>query len=171
MNPQDMLVRFAKWILVASGAGLIDLGGYFMFIRSPLLQKDLRDLGLNAAQVETPSPHLRSWQQHVFKVMGGFIAGGRVLIVFVGLRAVPQYVPGRGMAFGCAGLLTVATMSGTNFPLDSDFKWLLLMPVIGWLLGFVCCVFSARSAQAINPLAQETGESTILAPFKAPPSP
>lgn len=169
MNPQDMLVRFAKWILMASGAGLIDLGGYFMFIRSPLLPKDLRFLGLNAAPIETLPPHLRSWQQHVFKVMGGFIAGCDVLIVFVGLRAVPQYVPGAGMALGCAGLLTVATMSGTNFPLDSDFKWLLLVPVIGWSLGFACCVVSARSAQAINPLAQETGESTILAPFRALP--
>ena len=47
------------------------------------------------------------------------------------------YLQGTGIALGCAGLLTVATMSWTNFVLDSDFKWLLLAPAVAWLLGLV----------------------------------
>ena len=35
------------------------------------------------------------------------------------------------------GLSTVATMSVTNFQLDSDFKWILLIPALLWAVGLV----------------------------------
>ena len=148
MKPQSVLLRFAKWIFVACGFWLMGLGGYFMFVRPPLLPEDLRYLGSSATQVEALLPQLAPWLRSVFTVMGGFMAGCGVLIVFVSARAVPQCVRGTGIALGCAGLLSVAAMSATNFALDSDFKWLLLAPAVVWLLGLVCYVAGSRAERA-----------------------
>jgi hypothetical protein len=135
MKAQSVLRGFSKWIFVACGIWLIALGGYFILARPPLLPEDLRYLGSTAIQVEVLLPHLASWLQNVFTVMGGFVAGCGVLTVFMSVRAVPRNLPGTGIALGCAGLLTVATMSWTNFVLDSDFKWLLLAPATLWFAG------------------------------------
>ena len=137
MRAQSVLRRFSIWIFIACGIWLIGLGAYFMFARPPLLPEDLRNLGSSAIQVEVLLPRLASWLRNVFTVMGGFIAGCGVLTIYVSVRAVPQCLQGTGTALGCAGLLTVATMSWINFVLDSDFKWLLLAPAVAWLLGLV----------------------------------
>ena len=128
---------------------MIGLGGYFMFVRPPLLPEDLRYLGSSTTQVAALSPHLASWLRNVFTVMGGFMAGCGVLTIFVGVRAVPQSLYGTGIALGCAGLLTVATMSWTNFALDSDFKWLLLVPAVAWLLGLVSYATGSIATRAL----------------------
>lgn len=148
MKPQRVLLRFAKWIFVACGFWLVGLGGYFMFVRPPLLPEDLRYLGASALQIEARLPQLAMWLRNVFTVMGGFIAGCGVLIIFVSVRAVPQSLRGSGFALGGAGLLTVATMSATNFALDSDFKWLLLVPAVAWLLGLVSYAVGSRAERA-----------------------
>jgi len=113
-----------------------------MFARPSLLPEDLRYLGQNTVQVELLLPQLMPWLQNVFMVMGGFIAGCGVFTIFMGLHIVPQSHRGTGPVLSCAGLLTVAIMSWTNFLLNSDFKWLLLMPAVVWLLGLVCYVIS-----------------------------
>jgi uncharacterized membrane protein len=41
------------------------------------------------------------------------------------------------LALALAGLFTVATMSLTNSQLNSDFKWLLLIPSLLWITGLV----------------------------------
>jgi predicted membrane channel-forming protein YqfA (hemolysin III family) len=128
---------------------LIGLGGYFMFARLPLLPEDLRYLGSSAIHVDEALPQLGAWLRKVFTVMGGFIAGCGVLISFMGVRAVPQRLGGTGIALGCAGLLTVATMSWTNFMLDSNFKWLLLAPAVAWLFGIVSYVAGRRPEHPI----------------------
>lgn len=108
-----------------------------MLARPPLLPEDLRYLGTSPNQVEHLLPRLTPWLRNVFTVMGGFMAACGVLTIFVSVRAVPKGRWGTDTALGCAGLLTVATMSWTNFVLDSDFKWLLLAPAVVWLLGLV----------------------------------
>ena len=125
-----------------------------MFARPPLLPEDLRYLGSSEIQVEVLLPQLASWLRNVFTVMGGFIAGCGVLTIFVSVRAVPQCLQGTGIALGCAGLLTVATMSWTNFVLDSDFKWLLLAPAVAWLLGLVSYGAGRRAEHAIVAVPQ-----------------
>ena len=154
MKGQSVLQWFSKWIFVACGIWLIGLGGYFMLARPPLLPEDLRYLGSSAIQVEALLPHLAPWLRNVFTVMGGFIAGCGVLIIFVSVRAVPQCLQSTGIALGSTGLLTVATMSWTNFVLDSDFKWLLLAPAVVWLLGFVIYGAGRSAAHAIVAIPQ-----------------
>ena len=149
MKGQGVLGWLSKWIFVACGIWLMGLGGYFMFARPPLLPEDLRYLGASAIQVEALLPHLASWLRNVFTVVGGFMAGCGVLTILVGAHAVPQRLQGTGTALGCAGLLTVATMSGTNFVLDSDFKWLLFAPAVAWLLGLVSYGAGRRTEHAI----------------------
>ena len=143
------LRQISKWIFVACGIWLIGLGGYFILARPPLLPEDLRYLGSDAIQVVALLPRLAPWLQNVFTVMGGFMAGCGVLLILVSVRAVPQRLQGTGMALGCAGALTVATMSWTNFALDSDFKWLLLAPAVAWLLGLVSYGIGRSREQAI----------------------
>ena len=155
MKGKSVLLWFSKWIFVACGIWLIGLGGYFILARPPLLPEDLRYLGSSAIRVEVLLPYLASWLRNVFTVMGGFIAGCGVLIVFVSVRAVPRGLQGTGIALGCAGLLTVATMSWTNFVLDSDFKWLLLAPAVAWLLGLVS-YGAGRRAEHANVAAPKT---------------
>ena len=120
-----------------------------MLARPPLLPEDLRYLASSAIQIDLVLPRLAAWLRNVFIVMGGFIAGLGVLIAFVGLRVVPQGFPGTGTALGCAGLLTVATMSWVNFRLDSNFKWLLLAPALAWLLALVSYEAGRRAERAI----------------------
>ena len=150
MKEREVLHQLPKWIFIFCGVWLIGLGGYFMWVRPPLLPEDLGYLGLTAVQVEGLIPHLVSWLRSVFTVMGGFIAGCGVLTIFVGMHAVPQRVNGTGTALTCAGLLTVVVMSRTNFLLDSDFKWLLLVPPVAWLIGLVCCFAEPRAMKLIN---------------------
>ena len=149
MKAQSVCLRFSKWMFVACGVWLVGLGGYFLFVRPPLLPEDLRYLGASAAQVELLLPHLAAWLRNVFTVMGGFIAGCGVLLIIVAVRVMPQCLQGTGIALGFTGALTVATMSWTNFMLDSDFKWLLLAPAIAWLLGLVCYASRARSEHTV----------------------
>ncbi|MEO5887751.1 MAG: hypothetical protein ABIQ77_08815, partial [Anaerolineales bacterium] len=44
-----------------------------------------------------------------------------------------------------AGLFTVGTMSLTNFQINSDFKWLLLIPALLWVIGLVFPIFTHSS--------------------------
>ena len=76
------------------------------------------------------------------------------MIVFASVRAIPQRLQGTGTALGCAALLTVATMSWTNFALDSDFKWLLVAPTVAWLLGVVSYAAGRRADHAIVAIPQ-----------------
>lgn len=39
-----------------------------------------------------------------------------------------------------SGTLTVGLMSATNFALHSDFRWVLLLPVLVWLAGLAAYV-------------------------------
>ena len=154
MKMQTALLRVSIWIFISCGIWLIGLGGYFMFIRSPLLPEDLRYLGSSATQVEALLPNMASWLRNVFTVMGGFIAGCGVLVFFVSVRVVPQPVHGTGIVLGVTGLVTVATMSWINFALDSDFKWLLLMPALAWLVGLVTYATDRRAEHAIIAVAR-----------------
>ena len=58
MKAQSVFLRIAKWVFVTCGVWLLGLGGYFVFIRPPLLPEDLRLLGMSAVQVEALLPHL-----------------------------------------------------------------------------------------------------------------
>lgn len=127
----------SPWMLIASGVWLIGLGLYFFVLRPALLPEDPRFMGTTLAQIRTAVPGLESWLKKVFMVMGGFMAGAGVLTVFVATVAIPSRLKGTAWAIALSGAFTVALMSATNFALYSDFRWLLLIPVLVWLAGLV----------------------------------
>ncbi len=113
------------------------LGLYFIVLRPPLLPEDPRFIGTTLTQIRTAVPGLESWLNKLFTVMGGFMAGAGVLVMFVANVAMPPRVKGTAWAIGLSGALTVGLMSATDFALQSDFRWWLLVPVFVWLAGLV----------------------------------
>ena len=125
----------SSWLLIACGIWLVGLGLYFMLLRPPLLPEDPRFMGTTLEQVRAAVPGLEGWLKNVFRVMGGFMAGAGALTVFVAAVAMPLRLNGTSWALAISGVLTVVLMSATNFALQSDFKWLLLVPALVWLAG------------------------------------
>jgi hypothetical protein len=125
----------STWMLTACGVWLVGLGLYFIVLRPSLLPEDLRFMGTTLAQTRATVPGLEAWLHKVFTVMGGFMAGAGVLTLFVATAAMPSRVQGASWAVILSGALTVVLMSVTNFALDSDFRWLLSVPVLVWFTG------------------------------------
>ena len=130
--------RISGRIFVACGVWLVGLGIYFMALRPAVLPEDLRFIGSGLDELRAALPRLDRWLGRVFGVMGGFMACAGVLTIFVAVTAAPARNRGTGATLALAGLLTVVTMSATNFTIDSDFKWLLLAPALLWSSGVVC---------------------------------
>jgi hypothetical protein len=127
----------STWLLAAWGIWLIALGVYFIFLRPPLLPEDARFMGSSIAQIRAAVPGLEAWLTRVFSVMGGFMAGTGVLVIFTARTAIPSHLRGTSWTLAVSGLLTVVLMSLVNFDLHSDFRWLLLGPVLIWLFGLL----------------------------------
>lgn len=127
--------RVAMWLFTACGLWLVALGAYFVFVRPALLPEDPRFIGVSLQRLREVVPGLEAWLRIVFTVMGGFMAGAGVLTVFLARAAVPVRLRGAGWALVLAGLPTVVLMSAMNFTLHSDFRWVLLVPVLLWVAG------------------------------------
>lgn len=128
--------RVASWLMSACGIWLIALGVYFMFVRPPLLPEDARFMGGTVAQIHAVVPGLTKWLTRVFTVMGGFITSAGVLTVFVARVAMPLRLRYTSWTIALAGVVSVALMAATNFAIHSDFRWILLIPFLIWLVGF-----------------------------------
>jgi hypothetical protein len=127
----------ARFLFVSCGTWMIGVGLYFMFLRPSLLPEDIRYMGAVSGEVQSIMPGLARWTHRVFTVVGGFMAGAGVLTIFVTMDASAGRAKSTWIVLAFAGLLTVGTMSLTNFQLDSDFKWLLLIPSLLWVTGLV----------------------------------
>jgi len=132
------------FIFIACGIWLIGLGLYFMFLRPPLLHEDLRYMGTSLGEIQSAMPGLERWLHRVFTVMGGFMTGAGVLTIFVAQNASAVREKWTWIVLALAGLFTVGTMSLTNFQLDSDFKWLLLIPSLLWVIAVVYLIAGNR---------------------------
>jgi hypothetical protein len=140
MNTRTSNRSVSTWMLIGCGVWLVGLGLYFIFLRPPLLPEDPRFMGTTLVQIQAAVPGLEGWLKKVFTVMGGFIAGAGVLTVFVAAVAMPARLKGTSWAIALSGALTVTLMSATNFVIQSDFRWLLLIPALIWLAALVAYV-------------------------------
>lgn len=129
------------WLIRACAIWLVGLGVYFIVVRPSLLPEDARFMGATQEQIAALLPGLQSWLQHVFTVMGGFMTGTGVLV----FAAAPQVARTQhaGYLFALAGIASVGVMSAVNFSLHSDFRWLLLAPVVLWIAAVVAGLSSA----------------------------
>jgi hypothetical protein len=133
MNPNHKRLRVvSEWLLLACGVWLIGLGAYFIAVRPPLLPEDLRYMDMTLNQIRIAAPSLESWLSKVFTVLGGFIAGAGVLTVFVASANLRHQPKTTSWSIAVSGSLTVGLMSAANFALESDSRWLLLVPALTW---------------------------------------
>ena len=143
MERRILHARLSRRLFIACGLWLVALGLYFVFLRAAFLPEDLRYIGVSLGQLQS-MPGLERWLHRVFTVTGGFMAGAGMLTILAARQA--PLVQGQRTRVGLllTGLLTVGTMSLTNLQLDSDFKWLLLVPSLLWLTGLALAYSAGR---------------------------
>ena len=135
----------SMFVFSACGIWLIALGLYFIFLRPPLLPEDLRYMGTSPSEIQSILPGLEGWLHRVFTVMGGFTTGAGLLTILSAMNASVVREKRTWVILALAGLFTVGTMSLTNFQLNSDFKWLLLIPALLWVIGLGLLAVIRRS--------------------------
>ena len=126
------------------------VGLYFMALRPALLPEDVRFLAIGLASLKTGAPRLETWLHLVFVVLGGQMAAVGALVVGSALQIFHAQVRNRRelVWLGAAGLLSVGTMAGVNFALQSDFRWLLIAPGVAWSVGLALALASCLTAAA-----------------------
>lgn len=88
-------------------------------------------------EIGTAVPGIVHWLRLVFTVMGGFIMGAGTLVIALMIKDSKRRRMLTLAALALTGISTVGTMGATNFLLSSDFKWVLLVPFLLWLVGLV----------------------------------
>ncbi len=145
MEIQKSRPPISMFLFIACGIWLIGLGLYFIFLRPPLLPEDLRYMETSIGDIQSAIPGLERWTNRVFTVMGGFMMGSGVLTILAAMNASAMREKRTWVFLMLTGLFTVGTMSLTNFQLNSDFKWLLLIPSLLWVIGLVFPFFIRSS--------------------------
>ena len=125
-------------IFILCGIWLISQGAYFLFLRPALLPEDPRYIGSSLDAIRLAVPGLERWLRHVFNVMGGFMVATGVTTTLVACRLPLQRDLTTFVALLATGAVSVALMSVTNFRLNSNFRWLLVLPALLWLAGLLC---------------------------------
>ena len=148
--------RTSAIIFFTCGLWLLVLGLYFALLRPALLPEDLRYIGGSAGLERVSLPGLERWLHRVFVAMGGCIAACGVLTTFLAVSAVAERRARTGVVLCLVGLTTVATMSWTNFVIESDFKWLLLAPTALWAAGIAAYAFEGRKTRNVEAPRRDT---------------
>lgn len=147
MQPANMRMRASGKVFAACGLWMVGLGVYFLFLRPALLPEDPRFMGSSVEILLGAAPGLLRWLDHVFNVMGGFMVAAGALTLLVACRYLANRAKGTFAAMTLAGAASVMLMSATNFMLQSDFRWLLLMPAMLWIAGLICYLREEASGQ------------------------
>ena len=131
--------RLAGALLGSWGFYQMLAGLYFILFRPSFLPEDLRASATTLEAVRGAAPGIEAWLQWVFAVLGGQMAACGAIIMGGACSVWQGRRPERleMSAYAIAGLLSVVLMSGVNFALVSDFRWLLVAPVILWLATLI----------------------------------
>ena len=135
MTPATLHLRLSGKIFAACGIWLVLLGTYFLFLRPALLPEDPRFIGSSLEAMRLAVPGLERWLRLVFNVMGGFMIATGVMTTLAACRLPARRDLTSFFALVVAGAGSVGLMSVTNFLLNSNFRWLLVLPVLLWLAG------------------------------------
>jgi len=124
-------------VLALGGLVLIGIGLYFIFLRPPLLPEDARYMNTTLAEIQAVVPGLLNWLQKVFWVMGGYIFTAGLLTMYVAFSSFQMRTRGALPVVAFAGLSSIGWMTGVNFIINSDFKWLLLLSALPWAAALI----------------------------------
>lgn len=156
MQPAAPHLRPSGKVFVACGLWLVGLGGWFIFLRPAVLPEDLRYLGGSLDAIRAAAPGVERWLGHVFDVMGGFMVATGAMTVLAAWRLRVRPERASLAALSLAGAAGVALMSATNFALGSDFRWLLSLPALLWVIGLVCHVYEGAASRTAKSRTAET---------------
>ena len=127
-------------LLVVAAIMLIATGGYFLFLRPPLLPEDMRYMGLSAAQIDGVRAPLESWLTQVLRVMGGYVLATGMLMMTVALTSFREHRLGAALGVLISGIASIGWMTVVNFIINSDFKWALFCVAFIWAASLVLFV-------------------------------
>ena len=113
------------------------MGTYFVLLRPPLLREDSRYMQSTLANIENNLPGLAVWLQKVFWVMGSYIFTTGLLTVFISFTSFRTRLPGVFIIVALAGISSIGSMALINFMIGSDFKWLLLIFTLPWVIALI----------------------------------
>ena len=131
------LYRLAQVSLGLGGLILMGMGGYFVFLRPPLLPEDARYIGASLVQIQSTIPGFLSWVSRVFGVLGGYMFATGLLITYLAVASFRDAKPLPTAIVVISGSISIGWMAVTNFLINSDFKWLLLAFILPWLVAVV----------------------------------
>lgn len=126
---------FASVSLALGGLILIVMGLYFGFLRPPLLPEDLRYMGASLTQIQTAIPELQPWLSRVFGVLGGYMFAMGILTIYVATKGFKAGKLEAIAVVSVSGLASIGWMVITNFRINSDFKWVLLVFALPWVVA------------------------------------
>lgn len=92
-------------------------------------------MGTTLSQILAATPGLLEWLRRVFWVMGGYMFAAGLLTVYLAMTSLRSRHRGAAVVAGIAGLASIGFMAAVNFMIDSDFKWVLLLFTVPWVLS------------------------------------
>ncbi len=131
------LKPYSASLLVLAGVVLMVVGFYFIFLRPPLLPKDLRYIGTTLSDTNNNIPGLSSWLKKVFWVMGSYIFTTGLLTAYIAVTSFRTRTRGALLVVTIAGFTSIGFMTFVNFIIGSDLKWTLLALTFPWAISLV----------------------------------
>jgi len=131
------LKPYSASMLAFSGSLLIVMGIYFVLLRPSLLAEDLYYMKTSLSVINNSVPGLSAWLQKVFWVMGGYIFTTGLLTVYISFTSFRERTSGAFYIAAVTGITSIVLMSVVNFIIKSDFKWLLLIFTLPWLIALI----------------------------------
>jgi hypothetical protein len=101
-------------------------------------------MGLTPAELDLIGPRLAAWLTHVFSVMGGYVTATGVLALTLAATAFRQRRRWAVAGSIIAGLVSIGWMAVTNFMINSDYKWVLLVFAFTWAASIAAFALEAR---------------------------
>ena len=124
-------------MLTLGGIILIGIGLYFIFLRPALLPEDLHFVGRSFSNIQENLPELLKWLSYVFLVMGGYIFSAGFLTCYLALTGFRSKQHGAALVALVVGLSSIGLMVVVNFLIGSDFKWVLFLCFVPWIIALL----------------------------------
>lgn len=120
-------------LLAGCGLFQVSMGAYFIALRPTMLTEDERFTGLSLQAMAQISPSIPVWLDRVFVVLGGHVAATGLLVTLTAIMLWGRTISLTALILiTAAGGASVVLMSAMNFAINSDFRWLLLLPALAW---------------------------------------
>jgi hypothetical protein len=135
------LKPYSASFLTFGGLLLAGMGIYFVFFRPSILPEDSKYIGLSLSAIQNNIPGLSIWLQKVFFVLGCYIFTTGMLTMYVAQTSFHTRTKGAVIIVSIAGITSIGSMTIVNFILQSDFKFVLLVFTVPWLLALILYSF------------------------------